>query len=141
MKHYESTATINATPAQVWAILIDAPTWPTWDSGVTKVEGTITENGKLKITTEVTPRAFPVTAGDIQPNQGFTFTGGMPLGLFRGVRRYTLTETQTQTGTGTTFHLREEYTGPLLPLIWKSMPDLQPSFDRFAAGLKARAES
>jgi hypothetical protein len=37
--------------------------------------------------------------------------------------------------------MREEYSGPMLPLIWRSMPDLQPSFDKFAAGLKARAEA
>ncbi len=35
--------------------------------------------------------------------------------------------------------MREEYTGPLLPLIWRSMPDLGPSFEQFASGLKARA--
>jgi len=51
------------------------------------------------------------------------FSGGMPLGLFRGVRTY------------------EEYTGPLLPLIWRSMPDLGPSFQQFATGLKQRVES
>jgi hypothetical protein len=28
----------------------------------------------------------------------------------------------------------------LLPMIWKSMPDLQSSFDKFARGLKQRAE-
>jgi hypothetical protein len=39
------------------------------------------------------------------------------------------------------FHMREEYTGPLLGLIWRSMPDLGPSFDRFANGLKRRVES
>jgi uncharacterized protein YndB with AHSA1/START domain len=38
------------------------------------------------------------------------------------------------------FRVREEYTGPLLGLIWRSMPDLGPSFDRFAQGLKRRAE-
>jgi polyketide cyclase/dehydrase/lipid transport protein len=44
-------------------------------------------------------------------------------------------------GTGTTkFAMREEYTGPLLPLIWKSMPDLGPSFEKFAKGLKEEAE-
>jgi hypothetical protein len=37
--------------------------------------------------------------------------------------------------------MREEYTGPLLPLIWRSMPDLRPSFERFARGLKQRVES
>ncbi len=45
------------------------------------------------------------------------------------------------TGVATVFHVREEYTGPLLPLIWRSMPDLGPSFDRFAKGLKWRVES
>jgi len=29
---------------------------------------------------------------------------------------------------------------PTLPLTWRSMPDLQPSFDQFAAGLKQQAE-
>jgi hypothetical protein len=36
--------------------------------------------------------------------------------------------------------MREEYTGPLLGPIWRSMPDLGPSFEQFARGLKARAE-
>jgi hypothetical protein len=35
----------------------------------------------------------------------------------------------------------QEYTGPLLGLIWRSMPDLGPSFGRFARGLKLRVES
>jgi hypothetical protein len=65
------------------------------------------------------------------------WAGGMPLGLFKGVRTFTLSPQ----GTGTTkFTMREEYTGPLLPLIWKSMPDLGPSFEKFAKGLKAEAE-
>ncbi len=65
-----------------------------------------------------------------------TWAGGMPLGLFKGVRTFALTP---EDGT-TRFTMREEYSGPMLPLIWRSMPDLQPSFDQFAAGLKARAE-
>ena len=44
-------------------------------------------------------------------------------------------------GGGGAFHVREEYTGSLLGLIWRSMPDLGPSFDRFARGLKLRVES
>jgi hypothetical protein len=41
----------------------------------------------------------------------------------------------------TKFTMREEYTGPLLPLVWKSMPDLGPSFEKFAKDLKERAEA
>ena len=36
--------------------------------------------------------------------------------------------------------MREEFSGPLLPLIWRSMPDMNPSFRQFAQGLKQRAE-
>ena len=43
---------------------------------------------------------------------------------------------------GTTkFNMREEYTGPLLPMMWRSMPDLGPSFTQFANGLKQQAET
>ena len=44
-------------------------------------------------------------------------------------------------GNATRFTVREQYTGPLLlPMIWRSMPDLGPSFQKFATGLKRRAE-
>jgi hypothetical protein len=42
---------------------------------------------------------------------------------------------------GTAFRVREEYTGPLLGLIWRSMPDLGPSFERFASRLRLRVGS
>jgi hypothetical protein len=65
------------------------------------------------------------------------WSGGMPLGLFRGVRTFTLAP---QADGVVAFTVREEYTGPLLPLIWPSIPDLEPSFRQFATGLKARLE-
>ena len=66
------------------------------------------------------------------------WSGGMPLGLFKGVRTYTLSPQ----GNGTTkFSMREEYTGPMLPMIWRSIPDLGPSFAQFANGLKQRAHT
>ena len=61
----------------------------------------------------------------------------MPLGLFKGVRTYTLTPE----GNRTAFTMREEYTGPLLGMMWRSMPDLGPSFKQFVNGLKARVEA
>jgi hypothetical protein len=62
----------------------------------------------------------------------------MPLGLFKGMRTFSLSP---QSGGTTKFTMREEFSGPLLPLIWRSMPDLGPSFDQFANGLKQRAEN
>jgi hypothetical protein len=60
----------------------------------------------------------------------------MPLGLFTGERTYTL---QSE-GQSTRFTMREQYSGPLASLIVRSIPDLGPSFQQFADGLKKQAE-
>jgi hypothetical protein len=138
MKHYDAAATIDAPPEAVWSILTDAPAYAQWDSGVQRVEGTIAPGEKIKVVSEANPgRAFPVKVTGFEPGRSMVWSGGMPLGLFKGVRTFTLAPE----GSGTRFTMREEYTGPLLPMIWRSMPDLGPSFEQFARGLKARAEA
>ena len=139
MNSNDATATIEAAPAAIWAILTDGPAYSQWDSGVERVEGRIAPGETIKVVSKANPgRAFPVKVTEFTPDQKMTWTGGMPLGLFKGVRTFTLSPE----GSGaTTFAMREEYTGPLLPLIWRSMPDLGPSFEQFANGLKRRAES
>jgi hypothetical protein len=138
MKAYEAMSTIAASPEAVWAILTDASSYPEWDSGVQRVEGRIAPGERIKVVSEANPgRAFPVKVTAFEPGRAMTWSGGMPLGLFKGVRTFALTP---QDGGATRFTMREEYTGPLLPLIWRSMPDLGPSFRQFADGLKERAE-
>ncbi len=138
MKSYESSASIKASPEAIWKILTDAPGYPDWDSGVESVEGEIAPGVKIKVVSEANPgRAFPVKVTEFEPAERMVWSGGMPLGLFKGVRTFTLTP---EADGMTLFKMREEYTGPLLPLIWRSMPDLGPSFEQFANGLKAQAE-
>jgi hypothetical protein len=139
VKSYEVSSTIDAEPRAIWAILIDAPGYAGWDSGVERVEGRVAPGEKIKVFSKVNPgRAFPVRVTELTPEKRMTWTGGMPLGLFKGVRTYSLSP---QSDGTTRFNMREEYTGPLLPLIWRTMPDLTASFEQFAAGLKQRAES
>jgi uncharacterized protein YndB with AHSA1/START domain len=139
MKAYEAKTVIDAAPDRVWSVLTDAPGWSTWDSGVDKVDGRIVQGGTITIRSKVAPgRAFPVKVTTFEPNTRLVFSGGMPLGLFKGVRTYTLTPADSGS---TGFHMREEYTGPLLGMMWRNMPDLQPSFDTFVNGLKQRAEA
>jgi hypothetical protein len=138
MKFYQASADIAASPNTIWSILTDAPGLSTWDSGIQRVEGRIAPGETITVYSEANPgRAFPVKVVDFAQVQRMRWSGGMPLGLFKGERTFTLTPR----GEGITrVHIREEYTGPLLGLIWKSIPDLQPSFDKFASGLKKRAE-
>ena len=138
MKFYEASSTISARPEAIWTILTDGASFPLWDSGVDRVDGTIAPGETIKVSVKANPgRSFPVKVTEFQPGQRMVWSGGMPLGLFKGVRTYTLAPQ----GNGTTkFTMREEYTGPLLPMIWRSIPDLGPSFNQFANGLKQRAE-
>jgi uncharacterized protein YndB with AHSA1/START domain len=136
MRSYEASSLIQATPDRVWSVLTDTAAWSNWDSGVTKVDGRVGLGEKLSVTVEANPRAFPVKVVELSAPERMVFLGGMPVGLFTGRRTYTLVPE----GTGTRFTVREEYTGPLAGMIFKSIPDLGPSFRRFAEGLKNRAE-
>jgi hypothetical protein len=137
VRGFETAAQIESAPDAVWAVLVDGAGWTSWDSAVVKVDGTIAPGEKVTVYPEVNPkRGFPVKVVEFEPGRRMTWRGSLPLGLFTGTRTYVLTP---QDG-GTRFEMREEYTGPMAGLIFGSVPDLQPSFDRFAAGLKARAE-
>ncbi len=139
MKFYEARASIGADPETIWSIITDAPGYAGWENGVVRVEGTIAPGETIKVVSEANPdRTFPVKVSGWKPATHMEWSGGMPLGLFRGVRTFTLTPT----GDGRTdFTVREEYTGPLLGMMWRSMPDLGPSFAKFVEGTKRQAEA
>jgi hypothetical protein len=138
MKAYEATSEIQASPAAIWAILVDGARYSDWESGVVGVDGRIAPGETIKVVSSAAPgRSFPVQVTEFEPDRSTTWSGGMPLGLFKGVRTFRLTPTGDG---GTRFDVREEYTGPLLGIMWRSMPDLGPSFSQFARGLKERAE-
>jgi hypothetical protein len=139
VKFYEASSTIAAKPEAIWTILTDGATWPTWDSGVDRVEGRIGAGETIKIYVKINPgRAFPIKVTEFVPGERMVMSGGMPLGLFKGARTFTLSP---QGNGNTKFHLREEYSGPLMPMVWRSIPNLGPSFTQFANGLKQRAEA
>ena len=137
MRFYDVTREVAAPADRVWAVVTDPARLAAADTGVIRVEGQIAPGERIKVWSEVSPkRAFPVTVTVFDPPRVMEWTGGMPLGLFRGVRRFTLA----QAGEGTRLRVREEFTGPLLPLIWRTMPDLTASFEQFVAGVAAAAE-
>lgn len=133
-----STSTaIAAPPERVWQLLTDADWWNRADNGVADVTGAIAQGHKVKLVSEVDPkRSFKLTVDELSAPTRMVWTGGMPLGLFTGRRTFEVAGA----GAGCTFSMTEDFTGPLSPLIIKSMPDLQGSFDQFAAALKADSE-
>jgi hypothetical protein len=138
MESFETEILIQAPAEQVWDVLTAVEAWPKWSSGVLDVKGRAGPGESIKLVSEANPkRAFSLKVAKLDRPHSMVWVGGMPLGLFRGERSFSLRPE----GADTLFRMREQYTGPLLPLIWRSMPDLRPSFDKFASGLKTQAES
>jgi len=137
MHAFEVQREIAAGPEAIWAVLTDAQQLANGAFGITRLEGDIRLGGTLKLWSAVAPqRSFVLKVTELEPHRRMTWSGGMPLGLFRGVRSFTLTPR----GTDTLFAMREAYSGLLEGLIWPSMPDLNPSFETFASALAAPTE-
>ena len=110
-----------------------------WNTTIDRLEGTIAKDEVVKVYAKLQPgRTFPVTVSELEPPRKMVWTGGMPFGLFKGQRTFTVTPSDEG---AVTFTMDEVFSGPLSALIGRSIPDMQPSFEEFAACLKAAAEA
>ena len=83
-------------------------------------------------------RAFGLRVSVFERPSRMIWTGGMPFGLFTGTRSFSLAPAADGS---VVFTMREAFLGLLAGMIGRSIPDLQPSFDTFAADLKRAAEA
>jgi hypothetical protein len=139
MKRFATSTVIHAPAERIWSLLTDASGYAAWNSTVERVDGRIVLGEKITVHAKNSPgRAFPVMVTEFEPDRRMVWSGGMPLGLFVGTRTYELTP---RSAGDVEFSMREAFTGLMAPLITRSIPDLQPAFDQFAADLKKRAEA
>lgn len=127
---------INARSSTVWDVITDEGNLTVWDSGITEIHGEIRNGGTLRIRTTSGGNRMLQLRVEQLPGEVMTWTGGIPLGLFTGVRTFTLTSQ----GTMTHLLVREEFFGPLASAIWKRMPDMKRALDAYVKAAKARAE-
>lgn len=137
MPSFDTATAIAAPPARVWDRLVRTELWTTWDQQLERVDGTLGAGGRIVIHVKGQSRPFRLRVVAWEPQRRIVLRGGMPLGLFTGTRTYDLAPD----GDGTRFAMSERYTGPLAALIGRTIPDLQPSFESFAQGLRTAAES
>jgi len=138
VKTYETRIEISAPPALVWQVLTqDMPKDPQ-TFGILRLDGEIAIGSRIKLCSEVAPkRAFSLSVEALDVPKRMVWKGGMPFGLFTGTRTFELE----QTDTGTCFNMHEVFTGLFAGMITRSMPDLTPSFMKFAQALKTKAET
>lgn len=128
---------IAADPAVVWATLTDGDRLIAAGTGIQRIDGRIEPGSTFTLWSEAVPdRGFKTRVSEMEAPHRMVWEGSLPAGLFRGARTFTMTAANGSTD----FVMCEEFTGLMLPLIWRSMPDLQPSFDAFADGLAHATE-
>lgn len=138
MKSFSTKITIARPPEAIWAVLMDTASYSEWAAGVHRLEGEIEEEAVLQLFTASKPeRPMNLRVRRLLPSETFTLSGGLPLGLFRGDRTFTLTPQPDGT---TEFSMSEVFSGLLEPIMGRMIPDLTPSFESYAAGLKKQCE-
>jgi len=134
MLQFSVRRTVPANPSRVWNVLTDPNRLGDGSFGIVRLKGEIEKGHRITVWSEVDPkRPFPVKVVHMRPEKEMIWEGGLPLGLFVGRRRFTLSAVDE----GTMFEMREDYVGPLAPLMSQAVPDLTPSFETFADGLVA----
>lgn len=126
---------IKASPERLWGLLTTVADTARWNSTVSSIEGTVAPGARLKIKVPISSRTFNVQVDTVEPPHRLVWSDGNA--VFRGVRTYALVP---QAGGITLFHMEEVFTGFMLPLIARSLPDFKPVFERYAADLKREAE-
>ncbi len=137
MKKYNASITINAAPEVIWKLITDASGYPNWDLTMDHIDGKIAPGETVKFFTKLSPNAFPVKVTGFEPNKKLVLTGGMPFGLFKSERTHTLTPAKDGQ---TLFSTEEIFSGLLLPVFGKNIPDLTENFQGFVAALERQAE-
>ena len=127
---------VRAPASTLWRLLTNAKDIPQWNSTVTSVEGRIREGERLRVRVPGTDRVFTPRVSDVVPDHRMTWTGGFSP-VFKGVRTF---ELRSDPDGATDFVMEERFSGLMLPLVKRSMPDFGPVFERYASDLKHEAE-
>ena len=135
---YAVSTDIQAPPEKIWTILTRVDRMTEWNSTLTSIEGDVELGGMVRMQVPEAPgRTFTVKVTRLVPNVEMVWREGNPA-MFLGVRTYSLTPNQDRTTTR--FQMTEVFSGIMLPLIARKLPDFGPIFERYAADLKAESE-
>jgi hypothetical protein len=128
---------IKAQPSKVWSLLTNAKDFPRWNSTVKNIDGNIALGEKIQLRAAVAPeRIFKLRVSNFVPDQKMVWRDGAAP-MFQGVRTYVL---KAKKDGSTDFLMEEIFSGLMLPMIVKSLPDFGPTFEKYAADLKREAE-
>jgi hypothetical protein len=127
VKRIETSIQATATPEEVWDVLMDFPSYPSWNPMVVEIAGQPGAGQRLTVAIAMKggrKMTFKPTVVEYEPGRRFGWLGKVWVrGLFDGLHRF---EVQPN-GEATTFVHSEEFRGLLPPLMGKVLGDTHHS--------------
>ncbi|MEA2011410.1 MAG: SRPBCC domain-containing protein [Actinomycetota bacterium] len=143
MRELTTSIVIESSPEAVWDTLMDFESYPEWNPFVTNVSGNAAVGERLDAALQnpggkkmnISPF---VTASE--KNRRFSWLGRLGIkGLFDGHHYF---EIEPSTDGSTRFTQREEFSGILVPILWKMLDTkTRAGFEAMNAALKDRVEA
>ena len=135
MQSFESEEPINARSSTVWAIITDAGNFTVWESGISWIDGEVSNGALVRIRTVDGRRTFRTRVQQM-PGQVMIWKTGLIPGLLTWTRTYSLSPHAGLT------HLRvkDEFGGPLLRFAGRALPVSPQDQHSYVAAVRRRAE-
>ena len=136
-KSVNSTISINATPNQVWEVIINTSQYSEWNSVMNLLEGNIKERSLVKYRfTQENEKTYNISSKvkKIIP-LSLLNQGGGTFGIITFDHKYILEEKKGKT----VLTIHEDYHGLFVP-FWNPEP-VQKAYDRLNKDIKSRVES
>jgi hypothetical protein len=127
VKQIETRIVVPATAEEVWAVLMDFPSYASWNPMVVAISGEPEVSGRLDVRIALNggkAMTFRPTVVEREDGHRFAWLGklGVP-GIFDGLHRFAIEPN----GRGSTFVHSEEFRGLLPPLLGKLLRDTHES--------------
>jgi hypothetical protein len=122
MHRIETEIEINAPAERVWSLLMDFPSYPSWNPFICSIEGKPVVGQSLNVLIQPPGSGamrFRPTVLKVEPNREFRWKGKLLVpGLFDGEHYFKL---EPKPGGGLVFRQGEMFSGLLVPLLKRSL--------------------
>lgn len=142
MKEIRTEINIDAPSEKVWKILTDFGAYPNWNPFIVSLTGNVKVGSIFKVVLhppESGQMTFKPTCLSMEANKELTWLGKLLFpGIFDGKHIFTL---QNMGSSKTKLVQREEFSGLLVPLLWKQLDkNTRKGFELMNQKLKEEAE-
>lgn len=142
MREIRTKIDIDASPEDVWNVLMDFNAYGEWNPFVVSISGTGVEGEELSAELQLEGKKpmtiSPIVQENDEPNR-FSWLGAMgSASLFAGHHQFELEKTEG----GTRFHHYEEFSGALAPIVLRVVQKpTTRGFEKMNRALRMRVEN